>query len=298
MRVMCSARQPIRRACSARASVRGVTGALVCAGVIGLAAIGVATASPAVVVAPTAPTAPTVVAPTLPVMTPPLAPVVAEPVPVSWDSIANALGESLNLDGQASAIEQAVDALLAAGSGGEAGQLPRPACAYPPAAQAFLAWGDGSSYALAPDGDFAWDGAWTLNSQASIVDGADPYSGAERSLQLTAGGQAVSPAMCVNVNEPTIRFFLRDLGGNGDADVRVDVVYEGKDGSLERLTIARVTAAASWHPSPSIPILVNTLAATSARGETAVAFAFTAEGLSQNETIGISALYVDPFQSL
>jgi hypothetical protein len=129
------------------------------------------------------------------------------------------------------------------------------------------------------------------------VSGADPYTGAQQSLQLTAGGQAASPAMCINVNDPTIRFFVRDLNGNGNADVRVDVLYQGRDGNIHSLPLARVRAGSSWQPSSIIPIWVNWLAQASPNGETAVAFVFTAEGLAQNESIGVSSLYVDPFQS-
>jgi hypothetical protein len=95
-----------------------------------------------------------------------------------------------------------------------------------------------------------------------------------------------------------MRFFVRDQNGNGNADVRVDVLYEGLNGNMASLTIARVRAGSTWQPSAIVPILVNLLAAASPTGETAIAFRFTAEGLAQNESIDVSSLYVDPFQSL
>jgi hypothetical protein len=252
--------------------MRKMAGALVCGAAIGLAVVGAAVASPM------APTAPIITAPILPIITSPTAPA------------------AVNVSGQASAIQQDVSQLLAP-AGTPAGQLSNPLCDYPPAAQAFLAWGDNSYYALAPDGDFSTGSEWTLNSPATIVNGADPYSGAQQSLQLSAGGQAASPALCVNVNDPTIRFFVRGQAGNGNADVRVDVLFQGRDGNIHSLTVARVRAGGSWQPSSIIPIWVNLLAAVSPTGDTAVAFVFTAEGLRQNESIGVSSLYVDPFQS-
>jgi hypothetical protein len=258
--------------CGAGRSVRRLVGGLVCGAVVGLGVVGAAVASPIL------PVAPVIVAPTLPVVVSPVAPA------------------GVSVSGQVGAIQQDVSELLAPG-GAQAGQLSSPLCGYPPASQAFLAWGDGSSYALAPDGDFSTSGEWTLNPLATIVAGGDPYSGAQQSLQLAAGGQAASPAMCVNVDDPTIRFFVRDQGGNGNADVRVDVLYQGRNGNIHTLTIARVRAASSWQPSSVIPIWVNLLAAASPNGTTAVAFVLTAEGLTQNETIGVSSLYVDPFQS-
>jgi hypothetical protein len=257
-------------------SLHKTIGALVCAAVIGLTVVGVAAASPV------APTPPVITAPT-----PPTPPTVIPPTPPTGASTS----------GDASAIQQDVSQLLAAG-GTQGGQLPNPLCDYPQPSQVFAPWGDNSYYALAPDGDFATSGAWSLNAEAAVVSGADPYSGAQQSLQLTTSGQAASPVMCVNVNDPTIRFFVRDLSGNGNADLRVDVLYQGRNGNVQSLTLARVSAGSSWQPSPSVAIRVNRLAAASSSGDTAVAFVFTAEGLAQNETIGVSSLYVDPFQSV
>ena len=246
-------------------------GALVCGSVIGLALIGAAAASPV------PPTPPVITAPTPPSITPPTPPA------------------AVNVSGQESAIQQDVSQLLAAGT---QGNQANPLCAYPQPSQVFLPWGDSSYYALAPDGDFSTSGEWSLNSDALVVSGADPYSGAQQSLQLSASGQAATPVMCVNVNDPTIRFFVQDQNGSGNADLRVDVLYQARNGNVQSLTIARVSSGSSWQPSPSVVIRVNRLAAASPSGETAVAFVFTAEGLAQNETLGISSLYVDPFQSV
>jgi hypothetical protein len=255
----------------AATSIPKTIGALVCAAVIGLTIVGVAAASPV------APTPPVITAPTPPSVVPPTPPAAA------------------STSGQASAIQQDVSQLLAAG--GTQG-LPNPLCNYPQPSQVFLPWGDSSYYALAPDGDFSTSGAWSLNAEAAVVSGADPYSSAQQSFQLTTSGQAASPVMCVNVNDPTIRFFVRDVGGNGSADLRVDVLYQGRNGNVQSLTLARVSAGSSWQPSPSVAIRVNRLAAASSSGDTAVAFVFTAEGLAQSETIGVSSLFVDPFQSV
>jgi hypothetical protein len=42
---------------------------------------------------------------------------------------------------------------------------------------------------------------------------------------------------------------------------------------------------------------MNILAQAAAGGVTAVAFQFKAEGLQKDETVSISSIYVDPFQS-
>jgi len=310
------ARRTGQRQTSARRSIYTRLGALAGGAFLGLVLVGAAVAAsspvpptppsitaptPPTITLPTLPTPPTITAPTPPTITAPTPPLLVAPtppLPISGNTVANGVGESLNVSGQVSAIQQEVDQLLAGGWSGQGGQLANPSCDYPQATQAFLPWGDNSYYSLAPDGDFSTSGEWTLNPQATDVSGADPYSGAQNSLQLASAGQAVTPAMCVNVNDPTIRFFVRDLNGNGSADVRVGVLFQGRSGAIDDLTIGWVRAGSSWQPSSIVPILVNQLAAASPSGETAVAFVFTAEGLAQNESIGVSSLYVDPFQSV
>ena len=133
-------------------------------------------------------------------------------------------------------------------------------------------------YALAPQGDFAPSDGWTLNKQATVVDGADPFSGAQHSLQLEKDAEAATPAMCVNLDNPTIRFFVRDLGGNGKANLKVDVLYEDLDGHVKHLTVAKLRRDSEWQPSVIVPMYMNMLAAASPDGLTAVAFKFKAEG--------------------
>ena len=48
--------------------------------------------------------------------------------------------------------------------------------------------------------------------------------------------------MCVDLDDPTIRFFTRDVGGNGKANLKVDVLYENFNGGIRHLTIARLKA--------------------------------------------------------
>ena len=80
-----------------------------------------------------------------------------------------------------------------------------------------------------------------------------PVQWRAQSLELAKGGEAATPAMCVNLNNPTIRFFTRDVGGNGKANLKIDVLYEGLDGNVKHLTVAKVKAggdlaAVSDHP--------------------------------------------------
>jgi hypothetical protein len=199
---------------------------------------------------------------------------------------------------QVSGIQKHLDDLLAHGRWATAGKLVSSAdCGYGDAEQVFLPWADDASYELAPQGDFSTTSGWTLSKGAAVVPGGDPFSGAAQSLALGKDGQAATPAMCVDLSNPTIRFFSRDVGGNGKANLKVDVLYEDFNGHIKHLTIARLRAGSEWQPSVVVPFYMNMLAAASSSGVTAVAFQFKAEGLQKDESLSISSLYVDPFNS-
>jgi hypothetical protein len=204
----------------------------------------------------------------------------------------------LDVSKQVSGIEKKLNELLAHGQWARAGKLLEGAdCGYSEPAAVFAPWGDNAVYALAPEGDLSTIGGWVLNKQATVATSADPFSGARQSLQFGKGAEAASPAMCVNLDNPTIRFFVRDLGGNGKAQLKVDVLYEDFSGHVKHLTIAKIKAGSEWQPSAIVPMYMNMLALASPSGLTAVAFRFKAEGVQKDETLAISSLLVDPFSS-
>jgi hypothetical protein len=203
-----------------------------------------------------------------------------------------------NVSKQVSSIERKMDELLAHGQWARAGKLLAGAdCGYGDPSYRFAAWGDDASYMLAPQGDLSATDGWTLNKQTTVVPSADPFSGAQRSLQFAKGAEAATPAMCVTLDNPTIRFFIRDRGGNDKSQLKVDVLYEDFGGHVKHLTIAKLRAGSEWAPSVILPMYMNVLALASPSGVTAVAFRFKAEGLQKGETLSISSLYVDPFRS-
>jgi len=198
---------------------------------------------------------------------------------------------------QVSSIEKKIDELLGHGRWARAGALLASAdCSYGDPSSQFAAWGDDASYVLAPQGDLSTTDGWTLNKQATVVYSADPFSGAEHSLQLSKGAEAGTPAMCVTLDNPTIRFYVRDSGGNAKSQLKVDVLYEDFDGHIKHLTVAKLRAGSEWQPSAIVPMYMNFLALASPDGVTAVAFNFKADGLQKDETLSISSLYVDPLK--
>ncbi len=204
----------------------------------------------------------------------------------------------LDVSKQVSGIQKKMNDLRAHGKWAKAGKLLAGAdCGYGDPSQVFAPWGDGAMYMLAPQGDLSATDGWTLNKQATVVHSADPFSGAGQSLQFAKGAEVATPAMCVTLDNPAIRFFVRDLGGNGKSQLKVDVLYEDFDGHVKHLTIAKLRAGSEWQPSLILPIYMNMLAVASPDGLTAVAFEFKAEGLQKDEMLSISSLFVDPFSS-
>ena len=197
---------------------------------------------------------------------------------------------------QVSDIQKQIAQMQAKGQAARSGKLAAAAtCGFENPSQVFAAWGDSASYALAPQGDLATSTGWTFKHTTLAAD-HDPFSAAAGSLVFAQGdSEAISPAMCVDLSNPTLRLFLKDTGGNGKSDVKIDVLYEDLNGNAQHLTLAKLRAGSSWAPSISIPIAVNILSTANASGLTAVAFDFKVEGLQKNETLSLDGFYVDPF---
>ena len=170
-------------------------------------------------------------------------------------------------------------------------------CGYGDPSQVFLPWGDPASYSLAPQGDLSSTDAWSLKN-VSVTSDHDPFTPGSSSLLFAKGdSEAVTPVMCVNLDNPSLRLFLADRGGNGKANLEVKVLYEDLDGSTHNLTLARLKVTDQWQPSVVIPIGVNLLSVASANGWTPVAFDFKVHGLQKNETFSLDGVYVDPCMS-
>jgi hypothetical protein len=199
---------------------------------------------------------------------------------------------------QVAGIEKKMNDLLGHGRWAKTGALLAGAdCGYGEPSTYFAPWGDDATYMLAPQGDLSETDGWTLSKEARVAFSPDPFSGAGQSLELAKGAEAATPAMCVNLDHPTVRLFIRDSGGNEKSHLKVDVLYEDFGGHVKHLTIAKLRAGSEWRPSVIVPMYMNRLALASPSGLTAVAFRFKAQGLQKSETLSISSLYVDPFRS-
>ncbi len=170
-----------------------------------------------------------------------------------------------------------------------------PDCEYEDVSRVFLPWGDLARYGLAPDGGFEAGGeGWSLSGAASVVEGnSTHFANSEndtKSLSLPAGSSALSPAICVGLEHPTLRFFSKKVSGsNLLSAMTVSVRTETTLGVVLELPIGVVTPSGSWQPTLPMTVVANLLPLLP--GEYApVQFRFT-------PLLGgwrIDAVYVDP----
>jgi hypothetical protein len=95
---------------------------------------------------------------------------------------------------------------------------------------ALTSFRDPRPYFLAPGGRFEDRGTagWRLSGNAQYNNPGSPYALFSASdieaLRLQPGGSATSPAFCVDVDYPSLRFFLADFEARG-AELEVEVIY-------------------------------------------------------------------------
>ena len=199
----------------------------------------------------------------------------------------------------AAAAATAVVALAAGATSANAGLLvaSAPDCEAQSLSRTFLPWWDIANYTALPGGDFegAGDG-WSLTGGAALASGNESYDvgGADdaHSLSLPAGASATSPAICVGLNHPTIRFFNKRQSGGwlSLASVRVDVLFETASGYVASLPIGFAGGGGSWQPTSSMLVVANLLPLLPGE-RTPVAFRYTALGAD----FSIDDIWVDPY---
>jgi hypothetical protein len=160
-----------------------------------------------------------------------------------------------------------------------------------PVSKPFAKFGDYADYKAVPGGSFeVGDAAWKL-SRASIVSGNESYyvrkSSDRRSLKLTPLASATSPAVCVGLEHPTLRYFVRSSGLL--PLMEVEVLAETELGLVVPVPIGLGLLGSSWKPGPRHLIVANLLPLLP-DNYTPVAFRFRAI----SGTWYIDDVYVDP----
>lgn len=126
------------------------------------------------------------------------------------------------------------------------------ACTASPTSTAFAQFGDDAAYTLAPGGSFeAGAPGWSLGN-AAVVAGNESYRlvPGSHSLAVGAGGQAVSPWICISSEYPSFRIFTRQLNGSGSLDVGLQ--WLNVLGLGVNTTVGVVAPTSSWAPSEAL----------------------------------------------
>jgi hypothetical protein len=173
-----------------------------------------------------------------------------------------------------------------------------PSCDNGKLEQPFQRWLDPSSYFIVPGGSFEGDvSGWKLAGGARVVSGNEPWQvhgdAGTRSLQIPAGGSAVTPAVCVGLEHPTLRLFARRGSTSLLSTVsalNVSVIAETSVGATVEVPVGAVAGGTSWQPTPPYLVVANLLPLLPGN-YTPVAFRFRAVGLSDWR---IDDVYVDP----
>src|SRR3954451_10354229 len=119
--------------------------------------------------------------------------------------------------------------------------------------QPFLPWIDPASYTLNSGGDFENGAAgWRVAGGASVASGneADRVGGDSdsSSLSLPAGSSATSSTICVGLEHPDVRFFVRNTGSILST-LKVEVLFEDASGNVRALPIGLALGGSRWQPT-------------------------------------------------
>jgi hypothetical protein len=171
------------------------------------------------------------------------------------------------------------------------------ACSSTPTTKAFQAFGDTNNYSLVPNGGFeAGTGGWSL-SRSVVTAGNEPWSvrgaGDSKSLAIDAGGVAVSPTVCIDINRPTYRFFAKRTSGSwGVLNLRVR--WQDASGRTNETTIAALDSSSgtAWRVSPALNI-ASLLGLWNADQDASVQLVFDPE--NSGGSWAIDDIYVDPY---
>ena len=195
-----------------------------------------------------------------------------------------------NLLARAGSLLGAVAALL--------GVLPavaHAACASSPTSEVFAPFGDTAQYSLVPGGSFAsGTPGWTL-ADASVVsgNGAGLVGGKSdsHSLAIQPTGEAISPPVCVSIDNPSFRFFAERTSGTW-GDITVNLLWTDSTGHANSTTVASIGSGTSWTVTP-ILALASDLPLWQSGQTLSVRLEFLPQ--AYGGAWAIDDLYVDPY---
>jgi len=188
---------------------------------------------------------------------------------------------------------------VAAGNATAGGNHGGAASCSQPTTQPFLPGLDIGSYFLAPGGDFESGLAgWTTTGGARIVSGNEPWyvtsSTDSQSLYLPGGSSVTTPSMCVSLDSPDLRVFLKNTGSLLSV-MNVTVNYTDATGRPRSLLLVPMVGVSAWSLSLPELMLANITSILSSNGKTQVSFTFAPAGLGSVRW-QLDDLYIDPIK--
>jgi hypothetical protein len=169
-------------------------------------------------------------------------------------------------------------------------------CQAPQTLNAFSSFGDMRDYVLAPGGDFegkALDG-WQVTKARQDGDHSPlrvDRDANEHSLKVPAGGTAVSPAMCVDLHYPTMRFMAKSEQQKGRLEV--EVVYPDSDNPVFHDAAELDANGKAWNATADVPVYPERGGVAPGMRRVALRFKSVAGGTEAGEW-RIDDIYVDP----
>jgi hypothetical protein len=158
-------------------------------------------------------------------------------------------------------------------------------------------WYDPANYTLLAGGDVEGDlPDWTLSGATGPVVGNETFSVGSaddtRSLALSGTSSVTSAPICVGLEYPTMRFFLRNSGAP-TGRLKVEIRTVTPLGLVTTLLPTTLTGSGDWQLSPPILLVANIGALLSRGGVTPISIRFTANGGAWL----LDDVYVDPYRS-
>jgi hypothetical protein len=186
---------------------------------------------------------------------------------------------------------------LAAGSA--LAKAPPGDCGWQSLSEPLSSLGDSNTYFLMAGSSFEADLAdWSLDG-AVVASGNETYFASgpgDHSLGVAAGASATSPAVCVTIESPTLRFFLRNTGAK-DAKLRVSLNFVDKDGKprTQKLKDIGADSVGAWELTDPLKFLGPINSILDKNGKATVSFEF--EPKDDKGNWQIDDIFVDPMKS-
>ncbi len=163
-------------------------------------------------------------------------------------------------------------------------------CPSSPASTLLAEFGDSALYTLLPSSTFEMGTAgWSLTN-ASLATGEGVTKGSN-AIEIEPGGSAVSPAVCVNSEYPSFRFFYREVEGSDAARLQVRLRWTDRLGFSRSTSVGSLEPNGEWTLSPVLE-LARALPLWMPESSLSVRLSFEASGHS---SWTIDDVYIDPY---